>query len=212
VLSFSWFVHPEGSIGKPISGDNNVTPPTVNSTTTTASSTTTNSNANPGNVCRYGYSCNRESCWFNHPDGRAIDNPSSAANNNNLNTSVEEEALDPRDSTDLELEAVARELALTQAEATGDDFNCPCCNNKPEGCSNTETCKDQGVCICQTMDNEEGDNNEEHKNSQLEGTEAWRDEWYPSSRNCNCCLGYIYRCELKQSGCSKQTSCACAKK
>jgi hypothetical protein len=96
---------------------------------------------------------------------------------------------------DPDLEAVNDALDKLNVGNNSGDEVCPCCNGSPEACE-TPACKKAGLCACQgTATSKEDD--------------TWKDEWFPGSRECECCKGFVYRCETKDPACNSGT-CFCA--
>jgi hypothetical protein len=131
---------------------------------------------------------------------------------------------------DYGLDAEARE-ALS---ATNDWYprfqGCNCCKGYIYNCQDA-TCQALGTCGCamgqemesdntQKGDEDEQDSDAPHpaqefhqeaktsNNSTRVPDETWRDEWFPNSRTCKCCEGYIYRCSGTE--CTKTRVCTCA--
>lgn len=141
-------------------------------------------------VCKFNRRCQRTNCYFLHPNGRAMD----FHNDNEL-----DEVLNHIDS---------HNGNNKQQQSTDDDV-CPCCHGNPDNCNN-EQCKQRGYCGCQFgQTNDSSDSNiiEQH----LAELEGWRDEWFSASRECDCCHGYVYRCEHINEDC-EDAYCYCGSK
>lgn len=165
-------------------------------------------------VCRYGRECRRAECWFTHPEGREIDSgeftpnaPSRQLDDNVVNSRPPINSPDSIDF-DAELDEFEAKLDAENDNSFDDDgyednnFDCPCCNNNPQGCTGTPQCKSSGICVCQMgMQSER----------EIAADDTWRDEWFPSSRNCACCNGYAYRCAKQDVACTAE-ECFCMHK
>lgn len=139
-------------------------------------------------VCRWGRQCHRSECWFLHPEGRDLDQGGGAARSS-----------PPIDDYDDALDEF--ENGQDGHTDSHEEFNCPCCNGNPENCQ-TPSCKAAGVCACQQDRIVEAEMDEDV------GPDSWKDEWFPQSRDCECCKGYVYNCKKSQSKCS-QGVCFC---
>jgi len=92
--------------------------------------------ANNERICRFGRMCNRPDCWFNHPEGRTIDETAS---------NFDEDDDDVR-------EAVLRSHDI-------DEVLCPCCHGEPRNCSNPD-CQANGRCGCMFGEEDEDEEDE----------------------------------------------------
>ena len=160
------------------------------------------------NVCRYGRECHRAECWFVHPDGRDIDeddaNKFDGADTAEFDAALDEfEAEAKRDWNNAGRDGAAN------ASTEEDEFNCPCCGNNPVGCTNTPDCTAAGLCVCQMGGAVDDDIAEFADGDESTGDDSWRDEWFPQSRECDCCRGYQFRCRLSQPQCANG-KCFCA--
>lgn len=152
-------------------------------------------------VCRYGRACHRAECWFRHPDGRTIDDqPQQQQADDKAPVDDYDDALD-------EFEGRDKFTALDDAElaARAEEFDCPCCGGDPEHCA-TPACRAAGLCACQADRIPEA---ADATNGLDAAGDSWRDEWFPTSRECECCEGYVYRCGRKSKVCSETGTCEC---
>jgi len=90
--------------------------------------------------------------------------------------------------------------AVAAETKSDDDQFCPCCKGHPYECE-TEACAERGACGCTW--GEDPTEDDDHSDD-----DTWKDEWFPHSRNCHCCKGYIYRCNVEQLLCESGT-CFC---
>jgi hypothetical protein len=67
------------------------------------------------------------------------------------------------------------------------NYNCQCCQDSPNSCEGSTMCLSRGVCVCV-------DDEVDH---------AKLDTWVASSRLCQCCKGFIYKCSKKAPNCAK---------
>jgi len=81
-----------------------------------------------------------------------------------------------------------------------EDSYCVCCKGHPYECE-TPQCAERGFCGCTFGDDPTED--DDHSDD-----DTWKDEWFPTSRHCRCCEGYIYRCKGQQPLCGGGT-CFC---
>jgi len=176
-------------------------------------------------VCRYGRECHRDGCYFVHPEGRTIDerrggSGGSGDGGGRASPSDDEvaEALDEFEAAnglteEEEDEAAFRQYKAQMGAADDDDedeFICPCCNGHPTGCTNTPLCQRGGMCACQAGRIEDGHDSRGPGRASGGGVDdTWKDEWFADSRTCDCCHGYVYRCERQQQSCA-QGKCFCS--
>lgn len=77
---------------------------------------------------------------------------------------------------------------------------CPCCAGNPYSCPSRD-CRARGFCGCMF--------GYEDNMCYEEEDDTWKDEWFPDSRMCTCCNGYIYRCEKRDVLC-ESGACECS--
>ena len=195
--------------------------------------------------CRYGRDCHREECWFLHPEGRAIDEPGggvgagagagvggggggggsrgrrSSPGADEYDEALDEfegkdgEALAPEDEEEAAFRQAMRERGGGEEEEDEEEFECPCCEGRPEGCEGTQACQAAGVCVCQADRIEDGGGEERREGRAAAGRggsvldDTWKDEWFPGSMRCACCEGYVFRCKGKLKECREGGRCSC---
>ena len=213
------------SITKPITSSN-----LDSSSSSSHSSHPTSSKRTGGGpaVCRYGRECHRDGCYFVHPEGRLVDERrgSGVGAGGRSSPSDDEvaDALDEFEAANGLTEEEEDEAAFRQYKASmgaaddDDDFVCPCCNGRPAGCTNTSSCQRAGICACQADRIEDGGGSRTSTGRASGGggggagggvDDTWKDEWFADSRLCDCCHGYVYRCERQQPTC-EQGKCYCS--
>lgn len=205
-------------------------------------------------VCRFGWQCKRANCWFQHPQGRQIDqggnNPQETvylqpANGNgagnggpqfvyhgqNMDGQGVQQAGGypgmgapgyyyppmqgpaagygghPQSPVYLQPGQTAATSAPGQQSREPDEpqdeeymGECPCCAGNPYDCPSS-VCRARGFCGCMFGYEDNGCYEEED--------DTWKDEWFPDSRSCTCCNGYIYRCEKRDVLC-QSGACECS--
>ena len=149
-------------------------------------------------VCRYGRECHRDGCYFVHPEGRLIDERRGSAGGGRggggrASPSDDEvaDALDEFEAANGLNEDEEDEVAFRQYKAS-------------LGVADDE---DDDEFVYPIDDGNESRTGQGRASGGVDDT--WKDEWFADSRLCDCCHGYVYRCERQQPTC-QQGKCFCS--
>lgn len=172
-----------------------------------------NLNGNPASVtrtlppskvpCKFDRKCSRKECYFYHPNGRELDDGFEVASDEH------------EDEIDEIERAIEQEDEAKMDHVTSDNTDtwfpgsqsCTCCQGYRFRCD----CKDQedGCKKC-TLKAQPSPLSSAPK-SKTSKWAPWMDEWFPASKDCDCCHGYKLRCEAP--ACQEKGTCnVCAGK
>ncbi|MCJ1296689.1 hypothetical protein MMC34_008255 [Xylographa carneopallida] len=150
-------------------------------------------------VCRYGRECHREGCYFAHPEGRALDERRGSGTGGRAGGAGGAGRASPSD------DEVAD--ALDEFEAANGQLT----SEEEDEAAFRRYKQSLGI----VDDDEEEEEEEQHVPNGPRGggrggvDDTWKDEWFANSRLCDCCKGYVYRCEKQQPTCA-QGKCFCS--
>ena len=151
-------------------------------------------------VCRYGRECHRDGCYFLHPEGRAVDDrrgggAGGGGGGGRGSPSDDEvaDALDEFESANGLTEEEEDEAAFRQYAASMGAYD--------------EDDDDFVDSIVGSSDSRGGTDRPSGGGAVVDDT--WKDEWFADSRLCDCCHGYVYRCERQQPTC-QHGKCYCS--
>jgi len=160
-------------------------------------------------VCRFGRACHRHDCYFLHPEGRNIDKPSAqrvpAWSLGGGGTGMNESKTASQRPTSTSPAAEFNPDEWEEASPIHASPGCECCQGQPLNCQSAGCAAQGGRCGCTFGE----DANEPEEQFEDEGEDSWRDEWYPQSRECECCAGTIYRCKMMKNECKVKGQCYC---
>jgi len=142
-------------------------------------------------ICNFGRQCRRQQCWYEHPQGREVDDV--------LSLEDRLAALCVSGGSVSERAEAEAELIQEAFESSQDWFprsaDCPCCRGYIYDCGDP-TCHSLGVCGCTFAEDSKSrdDLTDTIIDSDNEDDDTWKDIWYSDSRHCPCCNGYVYKC------------------
>ena len=186
------------SITKPITSSNLDSSSSSSHHSLPASSSNKRGGGGPA-VCRYGRECHRAGCYFLHPEGRTIDerrgsgtgggggggraSPSDDEVADALDEFEAANGLTEEEEDEAAFQRYKASLGVADDDEEEDDF---VTNNGGGGSSGGSGGGGGGGF-----------------------DDTWKDEWFADSRLCDCCHGYVYRCERQQPTCA-HGKCFCS--